>query len=300
MTNKKSAITAALSACVCVAFCCACHTEPKYIAHAGEEFYAPPHSAPAYRNAVEHGLDILKMDIRETKDGHVVLSHDGTLRRSMKLDWTIKEHTLAEIKEKGRFRPRGGYTNETIQTLEEGLEYAKRMPEIWLDFKDFSPALAEKVLAAVQKAGIGRDRVIVATWNTAALQYVAKKHPDIRRVAHTYVKLPKEGYETNHAKGRKFKTEDELVAALLEARDRLGLYGFNMPHIATRSLGMLDTTPSMVAKLQAAGAWVSIWFVHESETGELYRKAGANGFVTNCKANTFPSAKKGPEASAAP
>ena len=260
----------------------------KYVAHQGEEFYAPGHSAPAYRFAVEHRLDILKMDLRETKDGRIVLSHDDDLKASMNLDWRIKEHTLAEIKGKGRFRPRGGFTNETIQTLEEGLEYAKRMPEIWLDFKDFSPAMAEKVLAAVAKAGISRDRVMVATWTTKALEYIAQKHPDIRRVAHTFVRPPERGWETNHAKGKKFKSEDEAVEAILAEKKRLGLYGFNMPHIIRRGGVLYHTTSSMVAKLKAAGAWVSIWFVYDAETGEYYRKAGADCFVTNAKANTRP------------
>ena len=62
-----------------------------YIAHQGEEALAPSHSKAAYRLAVEHGLDYMKLDVRETKDGHVVLQHDATLKHVMGWDMPIRK-----------------------------------------------------------------------------------------------------------------------------------------------------------------------------------------------------------------
>ena len=73
-----------------VAWCLlACGDNIEYIAHQGEEALAPSHSRAAYRLAVEHGLDWLKLDVRETKDGHVVLQHDATLKATMGWDAQI-------------------------------------------------------------------------------------------------------------------------------------------------------------------------------------------------------------------
>ena len=269
----------------------------EYVAHQGEEFLAPGHSDAAYRYAVEDGLDYIKMDIRETKDGEVVLQHDNNLKTLFGCDWKIKAHTLAEIREKCRYIARKGrgphyneYTNLTIQTLREGLRWGvKTKRGIWLDFKDYRPALVEKTLAIVAEAGMPRERIMVATWNLPALGYIRDHHPDIRRVAHTYVRPKEQGYATNLAKGRTFANEDELLAALLEAKERLGLYGLNMPSGSVRSKkrGVIyDTPPGFVKRLQDNGLWVSMWFVHNADIGARWRSEGANAFVTNCKANT--------------
>ena len=281
---------------------CGEEKDVEYIAHQGEEFLAPGHSAAAYRFAVEHGLDYIKMDVRETKDGEIVLQHDRNLKDLFGCDWKIKEHTLADIRASCRYVAKGGrgphyndYTNATIQTLREGLKWGVQTKRgIWIDFKDFSPKFAEKVLAQVSEAGLPSSRVMVATWNQNALAYMKANHPEIRRVAHTYVRPKDEGYETNLAKGRKFENEDQLLEALLAAKDRLGLYGLNMPHsIVRKKQGVYkviyDTPPKLVGRLQANGLWVSMWFINNAKAGQRWRTEGANAFVTNCKDNTRPA-----------
>ena len=52
----------------------------QYVAHQGEEKLAPNHTKEAYQFAADHKLDYLKLDIRETKDGVIVLQHDDSLK----------------------------------------------------------------------------------------------------------------------------------------------------------------------------------------------------------------------------
>ena len=256
----------------------------EYVGHQGEEELAPNHSRPAYDFAVKNGLERIKLDIRETKDGEVVLQHDDTLKAVMGWDVKIRDMTLAEIREKGRCRPRGGYTNETIVTLAEALEYGTRTKKgVWLDFKSFSPKLADKVFAICEKSGLGRDRIMVATWSKPALKYVQERYPDVKRVAHTFIRIAPDGagYTTNSGeKDKVYANEDELIAELLRHRDELGLSGFNMPHIIRGGKPVYHTTEKVVRALKAVGCWVSIWFVNDPLTGELYRGFGADNFVT--------------------
>ena len=261
-----------------------------YIAHQGEEALAPNHSKPAYRLAVEHKLDYLKLDLRETKDGHVVLQHDSTLKAMMKWDVKISDYTLAEIRERGRYRPRGGYTNETIVTLPEALEIAKGMKRgVWFDFKHYTPAFAEKVFRIADEAGYTSDRIIVATFTKEALRWVQKNRPAVRRVAHTFIRKVKGGFQMNAGEEHKVYPSVDAVAEGLErhARD-YGLYGFNVPHIFRNRRQLYHAPASLVKRLHDAGYWISIWFAYDAGTGEYYREAGADAFVTNCKARTFP------------
>ena len=272
----------------------------EYIAHQGEEALAPSHSRAAYRLAAGHGLDWLKLDVRETKDGHVVLQHDATLKATMKWDEKISDLTLAEIVAKGRCRTRTIYTNETITTLTDALDIAKGMRKgLWIDFKHFSPTFAEKVLGRVYAAGYGNERLMVATWNRKALRWLMENHPGVRRVAHTYIHRDEGGFRVNAlASGengeRACATEAELADALDALGKALGLHGFNLPAPSfTGRRGGYDTTPELIAELHRRGYWVSIWFVYNAAAGEFYRKAGADAFVTNCKANTFPPKSDG-------
>ena len=263
----------------------------EYVGHQGEEALAPNHSLAAYRLAAQHGLDYLKLDVRETKDGHVVLQHDDTLKAVMGWNVKIKNVTLEEIRAKGRCRPRGGYTNETISTLPEALEIAKGMRGgVWIDFKHFTPAFAEKVFAQLDAAGFGPDRVKVATFSKPALRWVQQNRPAVRRVAHTFIRRMADGtFDTNACeKGRVNCATVEALGDALEAHAReFGLHGFNLSHIFRKGKMLYQTPPAIIARLRRAGYWLSIWFAYDPATAEYYRTAGASAFVTNWKERTF-------------
>ena len=226
-----------------------------YIAHQGEEALAPNHSKPAYRISAENKLDYLKLDLQETKDGHVVLQHDSTLKAIMKWDVRIRDVTLAEIREKGRCVPRGGYTNETIVTLPEALEISKGMRKgIWLDFKYYTPKFAEKVFKTVDEAGIPMERVIVATFTKPALRWVQQNRPQVRRIAHTFIRKVKGGFQMNAGDMLKvYPTTDAVVEGLVAHAKDYGLYGFNVPHIFRKDRQLYQTPPHVVKDLQKAG-----------------------------------------------
>ena len=250
----------------------------KYVAHRGEEALAPEGSAAAYRLAVEHGLDIMKLDVCMTKDGVPVMSHDPTLKRTMGWDVAISNVTYAEIREKGTFKPVGPYLDEKIVTLKEALAIAKGMPEMWIDFKMFSPELGEKVVAEIDAAGIAHSRVMVATFSKPALEHFRDRHGDIRRVGHVWFGEREGGrLGTNVAKGT-FSSVEEAVPKILAYRDELKLFGVNMP-VAKRRV-----TAETVAHLQKNGLWVSMWFVNDPKTADYYK--GADAFVTACLRDT--------------
>ena len=264
-----------------------------YIAHQGEEALAPNHSKPAYRLAAKHRLDYLKLDLRETKDGQVVLQHDGTLKATMKWNVKISDYTLAEIRERGRYFSRGGYANETIVTLQEALEIAKGMKKgVWFDFKHYKPAFAEKVFRIADEAGFTSDKIIVATFTKPALKWVQTNRPDVRRVAHTFIRKVKGGFQINAgddpSEHKVYPSVDAVAEGLLRHARDYGLYGFNVPHIYRNGRQLYNTPASLVKRLHDAGYWISIWFAYDAGTAEYYREAGADAFVTNWKDRTFP------------
>lgn len=261
----------------------------KYVAHQGEERLAPNHSIPAYKLALAHKLDYLKLDVRETKDGVVVIQHDETIKAMTGADLVIKDTPYAELK-KYVYRARGGFTNETIVTLPEALAIAKAMPGIWIDFKYFEPVFAEKVLTIVAEAGISRDRVMVATFNQVALEYMRDNHRDIRRVGHIQIihQSDEDGYKLSFASDEVVPTEEEAVKRIFAYRDRMKLFGVNVPCRPAPPL-KYRISKEAVRALKEGGLWVSIWFVNDPENGVYYREAGADAIVTANAAATVPA-----------
>jgi len=249
----------------------------KCVSHRGEELDAPEASRPAFVLAARRKADIVKLDIRFTKDGEVVLSHDATLKRTMNWDAPVAELTLAEIREKGVFLPVGGYDKERIVTLREALEIIRDCPEFWVDTKAFTPEGFERALAEFDRLGISRDRIMIATFRREALRYAQSKHPELRRVLHVYVRRMPEGHIRSISTEQDFKTSEELFAELIKWRDEFGLYGFNLPR-----RGFTDgaLTEKELRKLKAAGLWCSIWFVKDAETALKFNLMGADAFVT--------------------
>ena len=210
-------------------YACGAEIPVKCVSHRGEEKDAPEASRPAFVLAAQRRADIVKLDIRFTKDGMVVLCHDSSLKRTMDWDVQIADLTLDEIRAKGVFLEVGGYRNEKLLTLREGLTIVRECPEFWVDTKAFTEEGLERALAEFDRLGIGHDRIMVATFNRDALRYVHEKHPEIRRVLHVYVKKMPDGGIHSVPTEQNFKTRDELLAELLKWRDEFGLYGFNLP-----------------------------------------------------------------------
>ena len=271
------------------AFCLRGGESPvKLVSHRGEEFDAPEASRPAFILAARRQADVVKLDIRFTKDGVVVLSHDRSLKRTMDWDVPVDETTFSELREKGRFREVGGYRNERILTLREALAIVRECPEFWIDTKAFTPEGFERALAEFDRAGIGRDRIMIATFNREALKYARAKHPEIRRVLHVYVRGFPDGHVRSMSTEQDFRSRDELLAELFKWRDEFDLYGFNLPRAAFRNGALTETE---LRKLRSAGLWCSIWFVNDPESAAVFRRMGADAFVTG-RLTSFPREKK--------
>ena len=252
----------------------------KYVAHRGAgDLEMPESSLPAYSNAVAMASDIVKLDLQQTKDGVIVLCHDNTLERYMGWNVEICDLTYAELLAKGTYKPVGGYANERIVRLDQALAIVKGLPEFWMDFKDYSPAMAEQTLQTFAKFGIDESRVMCATFDYKALAYLRQTHPKVRRVAHVGVGINKDGsFWTSFDRKRKYPAKREAYAAILAAKERYGLFGVNMP-VLNRDASR--TEPDDVAYLRRQGLWVSLWFVQSRKDAEHYRSSGADAFVTD-------------------
>ncbi|MEX0312639.1 MAG: glycerophosphodiester phosphodiesterase family protein [Allomuricauda sp.] len=101
------------------------NNEIMVVVHRGDWRNAPENSLQAIQNCIDMGADMVEIDVRETKDGHLVLMHDETIDRTTTGkgfigDWTLDSLRTLQLKD-----GLGVPTPHKIPTLEEALRTTK-------------------------------------------------------------------------------------------------------------------------------------------------------------------------------
>lgn len=137
------------------------------VAHRGGSGISPENTMAAFQSATETWwADMLEMDARLTRDGHVVVIHDATVDRTTNGTGLVANHTLAELRalDAGyRFRDASGQypfrgRGVVVPTLEEVLVGC---PDVWINVECKEPGVAAPLVALVSRLG-AEQRVLVA------------------------------------------------------------------------------------------------------------------------------------------
>ncbi len=137
------------------------------VAHRGGSKLAPENTMAAFRQAVDRwGADMLELDVRLTRDGHVVVIHDGTLDRTTDGRGLVAASTLAEIQtlDAGhRFEDPDGVrsfrgTGVAIPTFEEVLD---AFPDTRLNVEAKERQVAAPLVRVIRRHG-AQHRVLLA------------------------------------------------------------------------------------------------------------------------------------------
>lgn len=94
-------------------------------AHRGLKDMLPENSLSGIHKCIELGIEAVEIDIARTKDGKLILMHDGTLDRTTTGTGKVSDHTLDDIKQLFLKDINGNVINERVPTFEETLDLAK-------------------------------------------------------------------------------------------------------------------------------------------------------------------------------
>lgn len=153
-------------------------------AHRGASACAPENTLPAFRLAVEMQADGVENDIRMTKDGVYVVSHNSTIQECSTGVGQVEYMTLEELKQHDFGVKRGEqFKGTTIPTLHEFLEVVKDMKVINIEMKPLEPCVdrpyAYKYIydSAVEFGCL--DRVLISSFDHVALRELKEAYPEI-------------------------------------------------------------------------------------------------------------------------
>ncbi len=127
------------------------------VSHRGDWRNAPENSLQAIQNSIDMGVDMVEIDIRETKDGQLVLMHDKTIDRTTNGKGLVSEWTLDSLRTLYLVDGLGVATQHKIPTLKEALEVSKDKILVNLD-KSYS--IFDKCYAIIKETNT-QDQVII-------------------------------------------------------------------------------------------------------------------------------------------
>lgn len=142
------------------------------IAHRGyHDDISPENSLSAFKKAIEANLPF-ECDVHLTKDGEILICHDGDLQRMTGIPGKIEELTLAEIR--GKYKLPDG---SDLPLLKEALQLCQERVPIVVELKvvnaNYKP-LAEKTLALLE--GIqNKKNITIISFDPRALKSCKKK-----------------------------------------------------------------------------------------------------------------------------
>jgi len=235
--------------------------------HRGASAERPENTLSSFQRALELGVDVLELDVHGTRDGKIVVSHDGSGERMAGEAALIRESTLVDVQ---RWDAGFGFVDDSgarpfaarghrVPLLAEVLE---AFPEVRLniDIKQSDPPIVARVLDLLRQHR-ALDRVCLASWNTGTIRAVRAC-----------------GFA-----GPTVQARDEVLAllALPNALRRVWpVHGTTVQVPPSHSL--IDfTAPWFVDRCHALGLRIDYWTINCPIQAQRLLALGADGLMTD-------------------
>lgn len=153
------------------------------LGHRGGRAEQDENTLQAFSNAYAAGIHSFETDIRMARDGSLVVSHDGSLKRRCGIDRRIEDMTAKEL--------RAVKTNDgnPLLMLDDLLDFFKDKPGLYVEFEMKTsetdaypdsriPEYCEKVYKALKKSMPKDADYSMTSFDYRPLRYTSAHHPD--------------------------------------------------------------------------------------------------------------------------
>lgn len=149
----------------------------KIIAHRGASADAPENTLAAIELAWKQGADGVEVDTRITKDGHLIVIHDGNTKRTGQKNpkpLIVKKSTLAELQKLNIGNEK--YPNQRIPLLSEVIDSLPRGKELFIEIKSRD----KRVISALLKILKNPDHITIISFSLPQLAALKKQAPHLK------------------------------------------------------------------------------------------------------------------------
>ena len=223
-------------------------------AHRGSSLAAPENTLSALRQAIADGADYAEIDAQSTKDGEVVLLHDGDFMRLSGDSRWLETLTLEEARQidiGSWFSP--AFAHERLATLAEAIDVVtdKLRLNIELKYNRPTPNLASAVVNRLRDKDFV-DQCVVTSFNYLSLLEVKRLEPKL--------------------------TVGLIVAESAKDPTRLP--------VDLLSVHTSAVEPGLVNRVRQAGKAIHVWTVNDPITLFRMVESGVDNVITDKPAET--------------
>ncbi len=223
-------------------------------AHRGFSALYPENTMASFRAAADAGADMIELDVRFTKDGVAVLSHDARVNRCTNSRGRIVDFTFRELQKLDAgswFHP--DFYQEYIPTLAEVLQFCKNRMAVNIEIKALNESGAAGVMDVVRETGM-ESNVIISSFETDVLA-LFREYDDNVLLALLYERHGTDGRD------------------ILRWVDKLNLNAIHLYHWIIRS-GLLEIISESQIPFQ-------VYTVNRMNAMKRFLEKGAAGIITN-------------------
>jgi glycerophosphoryl diester phosphodiesterase len=211
------------------------------IAHRGASAYEPENTLRSFKRAIEMGAEMMELDVRFSRDGHLVIMHDKKVDRTTNGRGLVREMTLNELKKLDAGK------GEKIPTLEEVFDLGKGTIKFVVELKD--RGTEEKVINLIRDKGL-IDDVFLVSFHCDLIKRAKSLEPRIRT---GLIML----FSFNTAEKGKECRADAVAPS------------------------QYFITSGMVEKVHKNGMFLFTWTVDDPNKAKKLKEMGVDGIVTN-------------------
>lgn len=229
-------------------------TKPVIFAHRGASGEAPENTLAAFKLGLEQGCDAFELDVHLSKDGQIVVIHDGTIDRTTDGSGAVNEMTVEELQafDAGSWFDEK-YRGERIPLLEEVFDMTPDHIIINIEIKGSYDGRLEPRLLDLLKRRNRLDTVVISSFDWKSLRYIKELEPGIKIGLLYHLRM-------DH--------HEKLPEAV--GKDVYSLH----PNYTTLE-------PEDIRRAQAAGLLVYAWTVNTDELMKQALEDGVDGIITD-------------------
>ena len=228
-------------------------------AHRGNSVEFPENTLPSFQGGIDAGADWVELDIRKTKDGQIVISHDADTKRTTGVELLIPNTTFQELQQldvAAEFRKAKGLT--LLQCPVQRMPLLKDALQLFMKQNRTHVSMHLKVDCVTEALAIIKETHAeqIVGFNDSGLDYVSKAKKLAPAIPIFWDRLPTTNID-----------EDIKVA-----KER----GFE-----TIVMHYSGVTQENVDKIKAAHLKTGAWTVDDRQTLEKMLKLGVERIYTD-------------------
>ncbi len=237
----------------------------KIFAHRGWSAKYPENTLLAFREAIALGADAIEFDVRQTKDGELVISHDADISRTTNGRGDVSKLTFNKL------RSFDAGQGERIPTLREVLTLGAGKINFQCEIKD--PNIEDKVVAVIDDVGV-MDTTYFSSFNHAIMGKVKALRPSAK-VATLEGKVDVGSETAQKGVAKNFAQRAKKVQAM------------------AIHINLNTASPIIIKYLHDCGLRVNVWTVDSEIILEELVNLGVDGIFTNRPDAMLDFVKKG-------